>query len=142
MMTNTKPFFEVFPTLQIKGTLHDKLEQTEVERISATKQRDRLSVYLFSTRLILKEDIRAAEKEIKGQLFPRTDMTVRIFERFQLSSQYTPENLMEIYRESNCWNTAMWNTMPSARRTLHIRNRGGCSLPWRIRCSTGSKNPS
>ena len=100
MMTNTKPFFEVFPTLQIKGTLHDKLEQTEVERISATKQRDRLSVYLFSTRLILKEDIRAAEKEIKGQLFPRTDMTVRIFERFQLSSQYTPENLMEIYRES------------------------------------------
>ncbi|HBA51189.1 MAG TPA: PolC-type DNA polymerase III, partial [Lachnospiraceae bacterium] len=27
-------------------------------------------------------------------------MTVRIFERFELSSQYTPENLMEAYRES------------------------------------------
>ena len=26
-----KVFFEVFPTLDIKGTLHDKLEQTQVE---------------------------------------------------------------------------------------------------------------
>lgn len=99
-MTNTKPFFEVFPTLEIKGSLHDKLEQAEVTRISATKQRDRLSVYLFSTRLIGKEDIWAAEKEIKGQLFPHAVMTVHIFERFALSAQYTPENLMEVYKES------------------------------------------
>ena len=48
MMTKAKPFFEVFPSLELKGTLHDKLEQTAVERVSATKQKDRLSVYLFS----------------------------------------------------------------------------------------------
>ena len=70
MMTTQKPFFEVFPTLDIKGSLHDILEQAKVERVSATKQKDRLSVYLFSTRLILKEDIWTAEKEIKNQLFP------------------------------------------------------------------------
>ncbi len=100
MMTKAKPFFEVFPTLELKGTLHDKLEQTAVERVSATKQKDRLSVYLFSTRLLPKEDIWAAEKAIKSQLFPHAFLTVRIFERFELSAQYTPENLMEAYRES------------------------------------------
>ncbi len=99
-MTKSKPFFEVFPTLEIKGNLYDKLEQTKVERVSATKKKDRLSVYLYSTRLIIKEDIRAAEKEIKKQLFPNAMLHVRIFERFELSSQYTPENLMEAYRES------------------------------------------
>jgi DNA polymerase-3 subunit alpha (Gram-positive type) len=100
MMTKAKPFFEVFPSLELKGTLHDKLEQTAVERVSATKQKDRLSVYLFSTRLLPKEDIWAAEKAIKSQLFPHAFLTVRIFERFELSAQYTPENLMEAYRES------------------------------------------
>ncbi|MCI9573156.1 MAG: PolC-type DNA polymerase III [Lachnospiraceae bacterium] len=99
-MTKAKPFFEVFPSLELKGTLHDKLEQTAVERVSATKQKDRLSVYLFSTRLLPKEDIWAAEKAIKSQLFPHAFLTVRIFERFELSAQYTPENLMEAYRES------------------------------------------
>ncbi len=96
----TKPFFEVFPTLDIKGTLHDKLEQAGVERVSASKQRDRLNIYLYSTRLILKEDIWAAETEIKRQLFAEAAVAVHIFERYELSSQYTPENLMGIYRES------------------------------------------
>ena len=65
MMMTQKLFFDVFPTLKIQGTLHDILEQAKIERVSATKQKDRLSVYLFSTRLILKEDIRMTEREIK-----------------------------------------------------------------------------
>ncbi|MCI5955203.1 MAG: PolC-type DNA polymerase III [Lachnospiraceae bacterium] len=96
----TKPFFEVFPTLQINNPLHDKLEQSLVERVSTTKRKDVLHVYLFSTRLILKEDIRKAETEIRKQLFPNALITIKIHERFELSSQYTPENLMEVYRES------------------------------------------
>ncbi len=95
-----KLFFEVFPTLQIKGELRDKLEQTEVERVSTSRQKDKLHIYLFSKRLILKEDIWAAEREIKKQLFPEVRIAIRIFEKFSLSSQYTPENLMKIYRDS------------------------------------------
>ena len=95
-----KAFFEVFPSLNIQGTLHGKLEQTQVERVSASKQRDRLHVYLYSTKLILKADIWAAEREIKKQLFSNNPLVVRIFERYELSSQYTPKNLMELYRES------------------------------------------
>ncbi len=100
MIQNGKPFFDVFPTLKIEGALHDKLAQSEVERVSSTKQKDRLSVYLFSARLIVKEDIWDLEKEIKDQLFPRAALRVCVHERFGLSSQYTPENLMKTYRDS------------------------------------------
>ncbi len=96
----TKPFFEVFPTLKLNGSLKDKMEQTVVERVSATKRKDLLHIYLFSTRLILKEDIWRTEQEIKEQLFPNAIITVKVHERFELSSQYTPENLLELYQES------------------------------------------
>ena len=96
----TKPFFEVFPTLKIEGPLYDRLEQAVVERVSATKRRDALHIYLFSSRLLQKADIRRTEKEIGKQLFPNAAMVIRVHERFELSSQYTPENLMEEYRDS------------------------------------------
>lgn len=100
MSNTTKPFFEVFPTLKIDGPLHDKLEQTAVERVSSPKRRDALHVYLFSARLIQKQDVWKAEDEIKRQFFKDAAVTVKIHERFELSAQYTPENLMEVYGES------------------------------------------
>ena len=60
-----KPFFEVFPSLKLDGGIHDIMEQTSVEKISATKSRDFLRIYLFSTRLIIKDDIWSAEEQIK-----------------------------------------------------------------------------
>lgn len=96
----SKPFFEVFPNLQLHTDIHDLMGQTEVERVSATKRRDFLRVYLKSTRLIQKADIWTAEQEIKKQLFPDANLTVKIYEKFELSSQYNPENLMDIYKES------------------------------------------
>jgi len=95
-----KPFFETFPTLKLNNPLYDRMEQTMVERVSATKRKDILRIYLLSARLILKEDIWQAEREIKKQLFPNVNLIVKIQERFELSSQYTPENLMEAYRDS------------------------------------------
>jgi len=95
-----KPFFEVFPSLQLKNPVHDIMKQAHVERISATKRKDFLRVYLYSTRLICKDDIWLTEGEIKKQLFPQDNLTVKIYERFDLSAQYNPEKLMDIYRES------------------------------------------
>ena len=96
----SKPFFEVFPNLKLNTDIHDLMGQTEVERVSATKRRDFLRVYLKSTRLIQKADIWTAEQEIKKQLFPDANLTVKIYEKFELSSQYNPEKLMDIYKES------------------------------------------
>ena len=96
----SKPFFEVFPSLQLNTDIRDLMGQTEVERVSATKRRDFLRVYLKSTRLIQKTDIWTTEQEIKKQLFPQANLTVKIYEKFELSSQYNPEKLMDIYKES------------------------------------------
>ena len=95
-----KPFFEVFPSLKLNKTVHDIMEQTTVERISATKRKDYLRIYLHSTRLIVKEDVWETENEIKKQLFPNANMTVKIYEHFELSAQYNPEKLLDIYRDS------------------------------------------
>ena len=92
-----KPFFEVFPTLKLDSGVKDIMEQAEVERVSATKKQDLLRIYLFSSRLIMKTDIWRVENEIKKQLFAHMPMVIKIYERFTLSSQYTPERLMDIY---------------------------------------------
>lgn len=34
-----KPFFEVFPSLKLDRETHDIMEQTSVEKVSATKSR-------------------------------------------------------------------------------------------------------
>ena len=95
-----KLFFEVFPSLNLNKGIRDIMEQTDVEKISATKRKDFLRIYLHSTRLIQKDIILSVEEEIKKQLFPNAAMTIKIYERFELSSQYNPEKLIDIYRES------------------------------------------
>ena len=78
----------------------DLFEQVMVEKISATKRKDFLRIYLSSDRLIQKEDIFRVEQEMKRQFFPNMPITLRIYERYHLSAQYNPQKLMDIYRES------------------------------------------
>lgn len=89
-----KPFEEVFPSLQLKGDMKAMFGRAQVERISAPKDRSILRIYLGSEHLIEKEKIWALEREIKNQLFPHAVTIVKIYERFHLSSLYTPEKLM------------------------------------------------
>ena len=96
----SKPFFEVFPTLKLNSGLHDLMEQTEIEKISTTKSKEYLRVYLYSTRLIHKQDIREVEQEMMRQLFPQAGPVVKIYEHFSLSSQYNPEKFIDAYRDS------------------------------------------
>ena len=89
-----KKFFDVFPTLKLDSGMKDLFEQVMVEKVSATKRKDFLRIYISSERLILKEDIFRAEREMKKQFFPNTSVTLRIYERYHLSAQYNPEKLM------------------------------------------------
>ncbi len=95
-----KPFFEVFPTLKLDKECKELFEQVTVEKVTATKRKDFLRVYIFSERLIQKKTVMETEREIKRQFFPNISMTIKIYERFRLSSQYNPEKLMDIYKES------------------------------------------
>ncbi|MCM1261571.1 MAG: PolC-type DNA polymerase III [Butyrivibrio sp.] len=96
----SKKFFEVFPTLKLDTGIEDLFEQVMVEKVSATKRKDFLRIYISSDRLIQKEDIFRVEHEMKRQFFPNAVMTIRIYERYNLSTQYNPEKLMNIYRDS------------------------------------------
>ncbi len=95
-----KKFFEVFPSLKLDTGLRDLFEQVTVEKVSSTKRKDFLRVYISSDRLIQKEDVFRAEGEIKKQFFPNVPMVIKFYERFHLSSQYDPKKLTEIYRDS------------------------------------------
>ena len=95
-----KAFFEAFPNVQLSKELHDLMEQTTIEKITTTKAKDFLRIYLVSKNLIEKRDIYKVEKEIKRQLFSGIVIEVKIYEKFELSAQYTPEKLLDAYRES------------------------------------------
>ena len=60
-----KAFFEVFPGLKLEGKRKDLFAQTQVERVTATRAKDFVRVYLESSRLILKEDVFAVENLIR-----------------------------------------------------------------------------
>ncbi len=96
----SKTFFEVFPTLQVKDEVKALFEQVSVERITATKRRDFLRIYLSSTHLITKDAILGMEREIGRQLFPQVEIVIKIYEKYALSAQYTLRTLMDVYRDS------------------------------------------
>ena len=95
-----KLFFEVFPTLKITGEMSALLKETEITKVASNSAQNALRIYLESTRLIPKPEIYHIEQEIRQQLFTHKEAAVKIIEKFNLSSQYTPEKLMAVYRES------------------------------------------
>ena len=95
-----KTFFEVFPTLALDMQVKQQMEQVEVEKITSTSRRDFLRIYICSSHLIQKEIILKLEREIKEQLFKKAAMIIKIYEKFQLSVQYTPEKFFDVYQES------------------------------------------
>ena len=96
----SKKFFEVFPTLQLDKKLKTLLENTQIERVTSNRAKDKLRIYLQSNHLLQKDVIWEVEQAIRRQLFPSHLMEIKIQEKYVLSAQYTLENLMESYRES------------------------------------------
>ena len=95
-----KLFFDVFPDLKIPSEMERMMADVEVTKVSTNRNRDYLRVYLLSSRLIEKKRIFGLEKDIKKQLFPYQELTVKIIEKFSLSEQYNPKKLLQIYRDS------------------------------------------
>ncbi len=95
-----KPFFEVFPTLKLKEELKGLFLGVQVMKVATNSMRTFIKVYLKSSHLIQKAYIYEMEHLIKTQLFCQSRVTVQILESFELSGQYTPENIMTEYFES------------------------------------------
>lgn len=95
-----KRFFDVFPQLRLDQATKELFEQVTVDKVSATKCRDFIRVAVSCDYLIPKETIYRVEKEIKKQFFDKHPVTVKLYEYFHLSGQYTAENLMKEYESS------------------------------------------
>ena len=95
-----KKFFEAFPNLKLQGVQKELFEQVVVEKITTTKRKDILRIYIRSERLIEKDNIYSVENEIKKQFFPKDNIIIKIYEKFILSGQYNPEKLMYVYKDS------------------------------------------
>lgn len=61
----SKPFFEAFPTLRLNSTAQSLFEEIEVTKISSTRARDFIRIYIYSLRLIEKKIIYSVEEAIR-----------------------------------------------------------------------------
>ena len=77
----SKSFFEVFPTLKLDTGLKSLFEDVCVERVTSTKRKDFLRVYIASDHLIHKEDVFRVEREIGKQFFPHMPVVIKFYER-------------------------------------------------------------
>ncbi|NMB42746.1 MAG: hypothetical protein GX995_01275, partial [Clostridiales bacterium] len=91
-------FFDVFEGLKIPKNIKELFEQVEVERVVASNAKAMLKIYIKSQHLISNRKIKSIEHQLHRQLFP--SLSITIFERFNLSAQYTPLKLMEMYKTS------------------------------------------
>jgi len=93
-------FFEVFRSLKLPEELSVYMADTEVIRVAKTSTNSMAKIYIESDRLIEKPVIYKVEDALKKQIFRMKNMDVRIIDRYQLSKQYTPKKIMEIYYNS------------------------------------------
>jgi len=100
MILEEKLFLEAFSEINVKDELREWLKQVYVKRIAINRDHTALRIYIKSSRLIDKSAIYALEKILYDYFRTGKKMSVKIIEEYNLSSQYTPENLYEIYKES------------------------------------------
>ena len=96
----SKSFFEVFPTLKAGDEIRNMFEGVQVLKVTTNSDRTFLRVHIVSRHLIQKPLVYEMEQLIKNQLFGRSAVQVEIREKYELSGQYTPENVMAEYLDS------------------------------------------
>ena len=96
----SKKFFEVFPKLIVADEVKEYVEDSEVTRITSNPQKTLLKIYLHSQQWIHKKNIHVVERSIMDQFFQGTPVEIKVIEDFELSRQYTPQNFLEVYKES------------------------------------------
>ena len=93
-------FYEVFPNMNAENDLSTALSDATVTKVSTGRSKDDIRIYVTFNTLIPKRRIWNLEKSIKKQFFSNNGVSIRILEDFDLSSQYTPKNLIQSYNDS------------------------------------------
>ena len=95
-----KPFFDVFPTLKVNNEMQNLFQEVEVSKVATNSNREFIRIHILSRHLLKKQDIFWMEDKIKEQLFTHVKIRIEIVEKYELSEQYTPENLLNEYLDS------------------------------------------
>ncbi len=95
-----KKFFDVFQNLKLKDDIKALFEDVTVIKITTNRDHTKMRVYIESSRLIEKSAIYDVKKAIEKSLMTGKHMEVQIIEKYNLSSQYTREYLLDEYKES------------------------------------------
>ena len=93
-------FFDVFPQLNIEKDLEKVLRDTTVTKVACGQNKEDIRIYLTFNVLIPKRRIWHLENNIKKQIFPKEQISVKILEQFNLSEQYNISNLYDAYSDS------------------------------------------
>mgnify|MGYP000600244898 CR=1 FL=1 len=80
-----KNFLEVFPTLNIAESLKELLGLAQVEKVTTTRDRSSIRIYIVSQRLIHKKNIYDLEK---GGQIPSAEKLERIADYLDCSVDY------------------------------------------------------
>ena len=97
--TNMKTLQETMPDLRTVSFITDNSRRIYVEKMTMTRSRDKLRIYLHAPFLIQKRDIYAMEAAVKKQFFRGKPVTVEVKEHFELGDM-TPREAYAAYRES------------------------------------------
>ena len=119
-----KGFLEVFPDLHMTTEMEELLKLVDVERVSSTRDRSSIRIYIVSQRLIHKKNIYDLEKGIREQLFPGKKLTIKIVEKYRLSGQYTPQKLFRVYKDSLLMELKHYSIIE-----YNILRRAECTFP-------------
>lgn len=95
-----KKFFEVFENLKLKDDIKALFEDVTVVKVVANREHTKMRIYIESSRLIQKSAIYDVKKAVEDSLKTGKRVEVEIIEKYNLSSQYTREYLLEEYKES------------------------------------------
>ena len=95
-----KKFFEVFNNLKLKDDITALFEGVIVEKITTNRDHTKMRIYIISSRLIEKSAIYDVKKAIEKSLMTGKHVEVQIIEKYELSNQYSNEDILEGYKES------------------------------------------
>ena len=120
----TRGFREVFPELKTPKEIEMLLDEAQVEKVSTNAARTFVRVYLLSRHLIHRRDLAKLEQQMEKQLFPNSNTRAQLFVRFELSSQYTVESLMDLYSDS-----ILYELEEHSLLEYHVFRKGEVSYP-------------
>ncbi|MBO5351828.1 MAG: PolC-type DNA polymerase III [Lachnospiraceae bacterium] len=92
--------FEVLDDLKVKPDLEIPFREVEVEKITASRSTGKTVIHLKSRHLLEYSQLEEMTKAVSEQFFRAAGASAELAVTYQLSSQYNPESLWNLYKES------------------------------------------